>query len=380
MKVGTLSIYNLDNYGTLLQGYALQETVEQMGHSCHLISYNITHSPFTLLRFFIYSLTQNGLSLTLKGVKKYLTHQKALPSLPVLTPSHDIFEDFRDNYLHLTEITYNPKTLMSHPPGYDAYIVGSDNIWVIGDEIGISDGGARFYLDFVSQGKKRISYAASMGNPEIPHHFQKRLVELLQNIDFISVRERTTTEVLSQLTQRDVAAVCDPTLLLASYQWDKLISPSSLSQDEGPYILVYVIHPYAEDAPPFQFARRLSADSSYRIKYIGYNYVNSNPIFNTVPVPEFLESFKNAAYVITNTFHGTMFSLIFRKNFYVFKPKAGPIRISDVLETVALSNRMVETIEEAISLPMDIDYSESEGKIERFRSESLLWLRNALDE
>lgn len=216
-----------------------------------------------------------------------------------------------------------------------------------------------------------------MGDPKVPEQCLEKFLSLIQNIDYISVRGDTTADYLSNLTGRDVVSCCDPTLLLDIEEWDKLISPE---QQSVPYLLVYVIYAVPENYPGFSYAQELADKMNLPIKYIGYHFENGKPTFSTVSISEFLESFKNASFVITNTFHGVMFSLIYRRNFYVFTPHNSPTRIVDILSTAGLSERLIHSVDEARLLSSEIDYSIPNKKIEQFRATSLNWLKNALEE
>ena len=115
------------------------------------------------------------------------------------------------------------------------------------------------------------------------------------------------------------------------------------------------------------------------IRYIGYHYRHGIPHYNDVEVEDFLKLFMNASYVITNSFHGTLFSIIFRRTFYTFTPWGYPIRITDMLSSISLMDRYIQTSDEALSLPQEIDYTIPEQKLNELRNYSLTWLKNALE-
>ena len=384
MNIGILTLYGLDNYGSVLQAYALQMTLEKLEYKSEIIAYSVDQTPSILFGYGISSLKMQGFSSTLRSMSGFISKFFSEKLGAILrcdthcVPNCDLFSDFRLKYLRITHQIYYPKILKKTPPEYDAYISGSDNVWKMADAFGISDGGARFYLDFVPENKKRISYAPSMGDPHIHPRHQKRLTQLLSHIQYLSVRGKTTAAALSELTGRNIVSVCDPTLLLTPDDWNVLITaPSKVSES---YVLVYVIHPEPIDSPAYLFAEAIADRMQFQVKYIGYHFEKGKPVYTTVSISEFLESFKYASLIVTNTFHGTMFSIIFRRNFYVFKPKQGPTRIVDVLDEVGLSQRLVTSVDEANTLEPYIDYSQIEERIQKFRNDSLSWLKNALQE
>ena len=385
MRVGILTMYKLNNYGSVLQAYALQSTVNKLGFRGEIIDYSIRHPTSSMLfEYAIHMCREQGLRRSVASALYYgidLFQQrigKLIRRDTHCIPAPHIFDEFRDSYLVLSEKSYSPGTLRRTPPDYDIYISGSDNVWLLNNAFGISDGGARFYLDFVPEDRITISYAPSMGDPIVFDKHLARLKSLLENIDFLSVRESSTAEFLSQITGRVVTTACDPTLLLSREDWDLLLPEKVSPPSEKPYLLVYVAHPLDFDSPEFQFSRYISQKLGLEVINIGYHFNEGRPVYSNVTVPEFLTYFKNASLVVTNTFHGTVFSIIYRKGFYAFKPRAGPTRIRDLLSIVGLSERFVQSDLEAQVLSPELDYRVVEDKIQKLRCESLLWLETAL--
>lgn len=384
VRVGILTLHKLNNYGSVLQAYALQATVNKLGFQGEVIDYSIHHSPEILLGYAVCVYQEQGLRPLATSVFDYGVDliQRRIGKLTRhdshCIPAPDIFDEFRDCHLVLSKDSYSPERLRLNPPDYDIYISGSDNVWRLDNRFGISDGVARYYLDFVPENKITLSYAPSMGDPNVSDRHLEKIKSLLQNIDHLSVRETSTAEFIGQITGSKVTTVCDPTLLLSKEEWN-LLSPEETSiPSRKPYLLVYVAHPLDFDSPVFQFSRYISQKLGLDIIHIGYHFDAGKPAYFNATVPEFLSYFKNASLVVTNTFHGTVFSIIYRKGFYAFKPRAGPTRIRDLLSTAGLSERLVQSDIEARKLSPKLDYRDVEDKIQKFRCESLLWLKTAL--
>lgn len=384
MRVGILTLHTLNNYGSVLQAYALQSTVYKLGFQVEIIDYSIHHNLTVLLRYAIHAYQEQGSRLMVTSFFHYgiefikqkigkLTHHNSH-----CIPMPDIFDEFRDSHLVLSKESYSPEKLKLNPPNYDIYISGSDNVWLVDNRFGISDGGARYYLDFVPKNKTTISYASSMGDPNVSDIHLGLFKSLLKNINFLSVRENSTAEFIDRVMGRVVTTVCDPTLLLSMEVWDHLLPEKVLVPSEKPYLLVYVAHPLDFDSPVFQFSRYISKKLGLEVINIGYHFDERKPAYSNVTISDFLIYFKNASLVVTNTFHGTIFSIIYRKGFYAFKPSAGPTRICDLLSIVGLSERLVQSDLEARELSPELDYRDVERKIQKFRCDSLLWLQNAL--
>ena len=384
MRVGILTVHKLNNYGSILQAYALQSTVSKFGFQVEIIDYSIRHTPAVLLGYASDAYREQGLSLLgasiFNNAVKFFQQKigMLIRHNSHCMPMPDIFDDFRDSRLMLSKESYLPEKLRLQPPSYDIYISGSDNVWLMDNTFGISDGGARFYLDFVPENKITISYAPSMGDPNVSDKHVERFESLLKNIDHLSVRETSAAELISRITGNQVTTVCDPTLLLSGEEWDHLLPEEEPLPSRKPYLLVYVAHPLDFDSPVFQFSRYISQKLGLELINIGYHFNEGEPAYVNVTVPEFLMYFKNASLIITNTFHGTIFSIIYRKGFYAFKPRAGPARIRDLLSVVGLSERFVQSDLEARELSPEINYRHVEDKIQKFRRNSLLWLQTAL--
>lgn len=384
MHVGILTIHKLNNYGSVLQAYALQSTLNKLGFQVEIIDYSIHHSLTVLLGYAIHAYREQGLRLLSTSIFHYMIEffQQKIGKLSIhdscCIPMPGIFNEFRGNHLLLSKESYSPRKLKLNPPDYDIYISGSDNVWLLDNRYGISDGGARYYLDFVPENKTTISYAPSMGDPNVSDMHLGRFKSLLENIDFLSVRETSTAEFIGRVIGRMVKTVCDPTLLLSREEWDLLLPEKVLLPSEKHYLLVYVAHPLDFDSPAFQFSRYISQKLGLEVINIGYYFIEGKLAYSNVTVSDFLMYFKNASLVVTNTFHGTIFSIIYRKGFYAFKPSAGPTRIRDLLSIVGLSERLVQSDLEAQKLSPELNYRDVEGKIQKFRCDSLLWLQNAL--
>jgi hypothetical protein len=217
-----------------------------------------------------------------------------------------------------------------------------------------------------------------MGDPNVPPHYVAKFKELLINIGFLSVREGATSIYIQDIIRRHVSVVADPTLLLDAAEWNELMAKETCLRTM-PYILTYIIYAESADTPIFAFTEYIAQKLSLSITHIGFHFKQSKPAYQSIPVSEFLSKFKNANLVVSNTFHGTMFSVIFRKSFYIFKPHAGPTRVQDFLNRMNLSERCVESLEEAKGLPVFVDYETVEPTLRNLQSDSLKWLESAVN-
>jgi len=379
MKTGTLTWHFLNNYGSVLQAYALQKIINGLsGDNNQIINYyDKTHT--SLLISLVSIFRKQGFFKTSVSCLKFISRLLHNDNSEIIDTQY--FNSFRTQYLTISPDKYGSiKDLRNSLLNYDTYIVGSDNVWIVDQKTGIPRGlsNPHYFFDFVPCTKKRISYAASMGDPFVESYGINNFISLFHTIDYISVRERETAEFLSSLIHREVAWVVDPTLLLTADDWDVVTQESGLYLRSDTYILVYVIYALNDNSPIFKYARYLGQLLHKKIIYLGY-HMNDGKSTNTyVYVPDFLYYIKNASLIITNSFHGTVFSIIYRKSFVAFPPREGACRITDLLESIHLSERYVSSFESAKQLNIRVDYLNSETDIENRRIYSLNWLSNVL--
>ena len=267
--------------------------------------------------------------------------------------------------------------------GYTDYIVGSDQLWlpvnVVGDY---------YTLNFVPDNINKVSYSTSFGVSVVPKKYKQQYIKFLNRIDHLSVREKTGQRLVKELTGRDAELVCDPTLLLNKDEWLKLAVPPKTHID-GDYIFCYFL---GTNIAHRKFAERLKAMTGYKIvsinhcdEYVKYSEKFADYAPYDVGPREFLYLIRNAKYVLTDSFHGTVFSLVMNTPFFSFRRfKANKVstnsRIDTLLEVVGLTERILrgdEDVREVTSLP--IDFNNVNSELENYRQRSDAFLMSALD-
>jgi len=381
MKIGIITLSHFDNYGSVLQTFALQNLLKTWDHHVEIISY-IPHrslsSSSSLFSKACSLFRQKGGKGAINNIYHFLIQKIYYPKH--ISLQNKYFSEFRTLHLLFSPIIYySPEDLHAAPPIYDIYIAGSDNIWGGKSDDGISQRNYPYFLDFVSSEKLRLSYAASMGNPILTNRQIPIFLKLLDNYDYISVRGQSTVKYLRGLSNKEVSSVLDPTLLLTQGQWIKEFPIIDAMTILPEYLLVYVIYPLSRNAPVYQYAKITAKKYHLNIKYIGYHHTRGLPGYSDVSVTDFLLLFKSASIIVTDSFHGMLFSIIFRKNFYVFPPRHSETRITDMLASIELSSRYIHTVKEAEPLPIEIDYTIPEQKLNELREFSMTWLNNAIN-
>lgn len=373
--------YKNYNYGGILQAYALQYLLRKNSFEAEVIAYdnNTNKNPIypTLLSYCSqYSLKEIITKILEKVYKK--TNKKLQNRL---SKRYALYNEFVNKNIVYTPL-YSDETLVELGEKYDVYISGSDQIW--------NPNAIRklYLLEFpIKKESLRISYAASISRKSLdPHEIDVMLPSIAQ-FDHISVRERTAKILLSESgIKKTINVVCDPTILLSARDWDNIAAPRIIQK---PYVIVYAFSEIRQQQQLLEYYRNKGIECYY-IPYVK-NSPNSfdhksllKPLFDVGPA-EFISLIKYAENVITDSFHGTVFSIIYQKQFIVFerdKEKnrtSKNSRIYDLLEDLKLEGRLVNN--DFISIWSEtIDYTQVYSKLKQKRDMSFQWLINAINE
>lgn len=341
MKIKTITCQKVNNHGATLQAYALMHYLELLGNDVEIINY--VPPQFKHYRPFYCGTPKYAKNPILKVA--YICAK--FPGRCVSYIKYTIskrkknFEDFWGKYYHLTRKYESFYELKSDPPIADLYIAGSDQIWNI-----MMDNGKdpAYYLQFVPKDKKTATYAASFSVSSIPDELKPKIKEYIESIDFVSVREKSAFTILDDLGIQNAQAVLDPVFLLDVDQWHEV---EGKVQFEDKYVLVY---DFENSSIVKNFAIEYSKKHNLKI-YSLYNNEYCDKSFEDYGPDVFLDLIKNAEFVVSNSFHATAFSLIYEKEFAVIKRQEGiNSRMSDLLESVGIKGRIVDSYQEFESL------------------------------
>ena len=363
------------NYGQNLQLFALSQFLKDAGHQ-----------PF-LIRYYPADFAANPcLPLHAKDEDKRQIPAAQLAAVWVHV-QNDLYarriHAFIDNYLDVSERIYGYATeLIEHPPQADAYITGSDQVWNFwGRPLNaVKEGELKaYFLDFGNSKTKRIAYAASFGSQKLDGGYQEAFADLLSRFNYVSVRETAGAELCKQCGV-DADWVPDPTLLLPGQRYQELLNADyPFSHPEKPYFFVYMVNPNEE------YIRKigdLARQKNCELKLVGGNLGQMLAIPGvtlTPSIPEFIHLIANAEYVFTDSFHGTVFSLIFNRQFANLpSPTSGKedTRFQSIFARCDLEGR---TVSGDFVLPPSIDYGPVNQKLDEQRSQyDNRWLGNNL--
>lgn len=372
MRIAIITVFFNTNYGAVLQAYALSRSVQRIsGRDCYLLDYR-RKKLMNMFRNSIFDLDlKKNKSITRESIKRTL---KQFLNPQGTIERFRVFEEFRNKYLTISDDTFFEGDNISLK-NTDLLIVGSDQIW----NPDITQGFNRVYFGKVSNKKIfTISYAASLGRSSLSEGERQELKELLENVDIISVREEEGASLIRELTDKKIKCVPDPTVLLGQKQWMEI--SSAIEQRSKPFIFVYMLA-YS------QLIIDIASDIRSKFEYdvVLFYAENMKPILgvdhkkNCSP-SEFISFISQADYIVTNSFHGTVFSTIFHKQFLSVPHRPKSSRIINYCTKLGLDDRIVFNADEyaRIDHSNQIDYTSIRKKIEGMRQEGEEFLAEAL--
>lgn len=349
MKTLTITLHDTDNCGSSLQSFALQKYLLDNGIDNEIIDYVPEY------------ITNNGNKLKTL-IRKIVFYRES-------KEREKKFKDFSNKFLKKTNHRfYNLNELKDFNFNADCFITGSDQLW--NSMYGCGKDPA-FYLNFVDGNK--IAYAVSFGREVIPEDNLNIMKNNCKGFKWISVREKTSVaQIKKSFNGIDVDYVCDPVLLNDAMVYDK-IKTKRIIDDK--YILIYMAQ-----IPNKEYMNiiidKVKEKYDYKIVLIGSyrNRCNCDIQIRDVAPGEFLSLISNAEYIVSNSFHATMFSLIYNKDFLSILPKSNGARIKEILNLCGLNNNYLEEGCFIKKLPSKINYLFVNEKLEKFKNFSRLKL------
>ncbi len=340
------------SYGSVLQSLGLKIALSDIGCSSFIVNDSSEPQEVRLVFF--------------KSIGSFLGFVKKFLDIPFYFGKKQICSKGLSFIKQNLDVKYynSCDELKRFSPEADCYIAGSDQIW----HPALCK--SSFFLEFAPKNAKKISYAASMGVTDIPYENKERFSELLKNIDIYSVREKSMVPIIKSITGKETMLNIDPTFLISSDKWRNF---QIRYKTKKPYVLVYGLYwDKSFNAQLKELHRKtglpiLSIQSSFRNIY-------SNKILSDVGPEEFLWLVDNAEAVITSSFHGTAFSIIFNKKFSVVVNPNASSRIDSLLDVLDIKvPAPVKVIDE-----FNVDYNHVNEKIGQERKKSLLYLRGEI--
>ncbi|EFF0784929.1 polysaccharide pyruvyl transferase family protein [Escherichia albertii] len=373
-KIGVLNFqYSDHNYGAVLQAVALENVLKQLGKNAEHINFiPRKKSNKNIKQLVIEFLASIGLKSLIYRVfnKKVIIKNKVEGS--------EIFEDFRNKYLNRTKAFHSLNELMEVEDSYNSVIVGSDQVWRPKMYSNLTEIEI-YFLSFISQNTKKISYAASFGvdrweydkNDNVTHKAQK----YLNKFNSISVREKSGVEICGNVFDIRAEHVLDPTLLIGRDFFDNLI------KDKQPLVKKTISYYKLDLCESFLAGiEHLANLTGYEPNNIYYKQLD-NGSYEYYPVLDWLSMINSSSIIITDSFHCVCFSILFNKNFYCcLNKERGASRLESLLNELGLEDRLISEEELSRIYTIDeINYSPVEDMLNRRRKQSMEFLVSAID-
>lgn len=388
-KTAIVSCYFQHNYGSMLQAYATQMALDKLdceNETIDIAGLNREIKKGKILYFAKASLTSDILISKLGMAQNVLIKKFSSSDYARLSKIRsDKFDAFSKKYFRLSS-RYNSKEELriKCDENYSAVVVGSDQLWLPGNIA------ADYYtLNFVPTTVNSIAYATSFGQSSLPKDSARKASIFLKKIKHISVREESGQKIVKELAGRDVPVVCDPTLLFTGDEWMKIQKKEPII--EGKYILCYFL---GNNSPHREFAKKLKKETGCKIIALTHldefvksdeGYADETP-YNIDPA-DFLNLIRNAEYVCTDSFHCSVFSILYKKEFFTFRRynrntrQSTNSRLDTLFKITSIEGRLLtgdEKIEDCLNIKTDFDAAHK--KIAGIRQQSYEYLKAALQD
>lgn len=380
--IGLVTCYFHHNYGSMLQAYATEMIMQQMGLPYQTIACKapINYMKENKLLYIIKKLLIADWKMRLGKMKI----ERAKKDYPEFARNWDIrnkaFDNFSDTFFHVSPYCKNREELTKMAENYSAFLVGSDQLWRTDS---VEHG--YYTLEWVPDNIRKIAYSTSIGVKEVPWFQVNKNKRFMNRFDYMALREQSACDLVYKLTGRKVPVVLDPTLLFTDEQWMEIQKQEPLT--DGKYIFCYLL---GNNPSQRNFIKEIKEKTGYKIVALQQldDYIPSDEGFADeapyVGPREFLNYIRNAEFVFTDSFHCSVFSILYKKNFFTFSrfaegaKQSTNTRIDNLLHITGLEDRRMtkdKTIEEVVNFNRIFDGVDE--KLNALRKSSMDYLYNA---
>ena len=354
MKIGILTFHRACNYGAVLQCFALQEVLKRLGHDVHVIDYAQKTIDRDYYVIYWRQLLSHLYHLHIRSVVR------CIMNVPSALRKKLLFKRFVNKYLNTTK-KYSSEYI---PSDFDAYIIGSDQLWNTNLTAGLDS----VYTGLFKRklGSKLYTYAVSTNVEVVDNIPSEKWKKILNGFNAVSVREPEVAKLLSKKTSINVCVDSDPTLITDSGIWEPLINDKYKNRR---YVLLYEIWARTKSQGKSLYSHAKQLAEKLNIELIDLSDYKAQ-------VDDFVSAFKYAEVVITSSFHGTAFALIFQRPFYVYKMNDSMDgRYVDLLSYLKAEN-LVKDLDFYPSGSPQIDFQSISQLLNKRKDESFLYLSN----
>ena len=369
-KIGIITIIDYTNYGNRLQNYAVQEVLKSLECNVETLIYDQKKENINNIR--LVDLIKKIRKITIKKIIESLVARIIKRSLiKPLEAKIDKFKQFTQKHILETRFVILDDFEIEEVNQFDYFIVGSDQVW---NPI-FRKGSSIDFLTF-AQKNKRIAYAPSFGVSSIPSEYVKNYSDWISEIEYLSVREDAGAKIIKQLTGRDAIVLVDPTLMLTRKKWLS-IATAALNKPKQKYLLTYFMGEVSKD----RRKKIKSVAIKNNLKIVNLCSIKDKSRYDADP-GEFIDYINSASIFFTDSFHGTVFSILLEKPFVIFdreeKTPSMNSRIDTLLAKFKLESRKADNINLNSGI-FEVDYSQVPFILEAEQKKTIAYLKNALD-
>lgn len=370
MKIGILTFHETSNYGAAFQAYATQKAIQSLNYSPEIIDYvNSARNNKYSVKTRVFKNIKNG---------EFIKAIKYLAGFYFVRKRNISFKNFYDEFFILSSEHYNEKNISETRGKYDIFLIGSDQVWNYHNN-GLDTNYALAFAD----GNNKVSYASSFGVSEYPIQVATQFKPLFSEINHVSVRENSGAILFKDITGKPAEVVVDPVFLLNKEDWIKVSKIHESEKLSGVFCYFsnkkYLDRFLSTRGDLLIEEKLLQFSSDFRISdVLNFKY---KFLANTSP-QKFLGFLLNSKLIITSSFHGVVFSIIFEKNFFVFLSgnKGRDSRIVDLLTKLGLTSRIVYPEHDYDFSVGDIEYDPVKKLLKKDVDRSFIFLKNAINE
>lgn len=371
MRIGIITQPLANNYGGLLQNYALQTVLKRMGHEPITLDQYIV-KPHSLLRTVIRTIKDILKNIIKKVLHVGIPHEQSYKVEKRISTIGANTQRFIDTYINKSPKLYGKDVTYQYciANNINNFIVGSDQVWRKAFNIRIYNS----FLDFAQDiNGKKIAYAASFGIDEWEFNKEETSIirSLIKGFDAVSVRESSGVQLCKQYLNVDAEFVLDPTMLLNQDDYLRLIPQELKTQNKPGRLFTYILDNNPEKQKIIDTIAKDKKLTPFSITVFGDKISNTE----SVSVEEWLNAFNEAEFVICDSFHAVVFSIIFNKDFLVIaNAERGNARFDSILTLFGLQKRLVKSVEEIKKADWQIDWNRVNVKVKEMQNKSMNFL------
>lgn len=359
--VAFITVHVGHNFGSILQAIATANVINSLGKESILINY--IPDRVTYKRFF---------KRMFSGVTPFL---RGIISLPNFINNNRLYGSYLAKYCKISSPIYDDDNFSLKCPKADYYITGSDQVWNSKHNEGFNN---RYYFATLPKDSVKISFASSIGSTEIDKEELEKIKSYLENYKAISVRESSAKELINSIGL-EAEHLLDPTFMMNKDEWSRYMSKRLVKEK---YLLIYIPYSIVDEKEIYKLARLIAKEYNLKVVAFSWNWMNKPMADKTIKFAspgDFLSLMHNADYVITNSFHGTAFSINLNKQFSVFMPAAYGTRINSIITLCGLQKRIVTENYGLSDIKENINYTAVNKVLDAERDKSVNFLKKAFE-